>query len=133
MTVDHNEEFIADPTGNLVAIIDGGDDAVSAEKDLVDAGFSEVHVYRGVDGAQTIDSTGTEHGPFGEVIRGVQQLFTNKDNLAEYEQAVREGHTVIAVKVDDGDARDRADDILERHGAHAVNHFGAAVVRTIKP
>ena len=69
----------------------------------------------------------------GEVIRGVQQLFSNKDNLAEYEQAVREGGTVIAGKVDADDQRDRADDILERHGAYGVNHFGAAVVRTIKP
>ena len=66
------------------------------------------------------------------IIRGIQQLFSNKDNLAEYEQAVQEGRTVLAVKVDDGEARDRADEILERWRAHTVNHFGTAVVRTLK-
>lgn len=130
---DHNEQFIADPTGYLVAIIDDRSGAGSAERELADAGFNEVHVYRGTDGADTIDSSGTEHGTVGEIVRGVQQMFSNKDNLAEYEQAVREGRTVIAVKADDDETRDRADDILERHGAHAVNHFGKAVVRTIKP
>jgi hypothetical protein len=51
---------------------------------------------------------------------------------AEYEQAVRMGRTVIAVKVDGGEARDRADAILEGRGAHTVNHFGTGVVRTLK-
>jgi hypothetical protein len=90
-------------------------------------------VYRGSAGADTIDSSGSQHGTVAEVIRGIQQLFSNKDSLAEYEQAVRDGGTVIAVKVDDDEQRDRADGILERHGAYSVNHFGAAVVRTIKP
>lgn len=131
--VDQNEEFIADPTGHIIAIIDGRDDVAAAERDLVEAGFGEVHMYRGDEGADTIDSSGSEHGPVGGVIRGIQQLFSNKDNLAEYEQAVRDGGTVVAVKVDGDEERDRADGILQRHGAYSVNHFGAAVVRTMKP
>jgi len=130
---DHNEEFIADPTGHLIAILDETREADQAERDLSEAGFSEVHVYRGADGVETIDSSGSEHGATGGLVRLLQQAYTNKDNLAEYEEAVRRGHIVIAVKVDDDDLRDRADDILESHGAHTVNHFSKAVVRTIKP
>jgi hypothetical protein len=129
---DHNEEFLGDPTGHLVAIIDATADAESAETELTSAGFRDLHVYRGQQGAESIDSSGTEHGAGGGVIRGIQQLFSNKDNLAEYELAVRMGRTVIAVEVDGGEARDRAEAILEGRGAHAVNHFGIAVVRTMK-
>lgn len=128
-----NEEFIADPTGHLIAIIDEASAAAEAERALAAAGFAEVHIYRGADGVENIDSSGTEHGAGGGLVRGIQQAFSNKDNLAEYEEAVRRGRTVVAVKVDDNDLRDQADDILEGQGAHTINHFGAAVVRTIKP
>ena len=89
-------------------------------------------MYQGRDGVGAIDSTGTEHGIVGGVVRGVQQALSNKDNLAEYEQAVIDGAVVIAVRAEDDEARDRAADILERHSAHSINHFGKAIVRTIK-
>jgi hypothetical protein len=57
---DHNEEFIADPTGHLIAILDEAREADQAERELSEAGFSEVHVYRGADGVETIDSSGSE-------------------------------------------------------------------------
>jgi hypothetical protein len=130
---DYNEEFLADPTGHLVAVVDDHSDAEAIEEELRAASFEQVHVYRGRGGAETIDSSGADHGVSGGLVRGVQQAFSNKDNLAEYEQAVRKGSTVIAVRVEDDAARDRAIEILERHSAHDMNHFGAAVVRTITP
>lgn len=130
---DHDEQFIADPTGHLIAILDEASAAVEAERALAAAGLTEINVYRGADGVESIDASGSEHGAAGSLIRGIQQAFSNKDNLAEYEDAVRRGRTVIAVKADDDDLRDRAGDILDQHGAHTVNYFGQAVVRTIKP
>jgi len=131
--VDQNEAFIADPTDHLLAVIDDHAGAEAAQRELLEAGFDQVHVYEGRAGAETLDSTGTEHGIAGEVVRGVQQMFSNKDNLAEYEQATREGATVIAVRIQDNEARDRAADILGRHAARDMNHFGKAVVHTITP
>jgi len=131
--IDHNEQFIADPTDHLLAVIDDRGQAEAAQQDLIGAGFDQVHVYRGRAGADTLDSSGSEHGIAGEVVRGVQQLFSNKDNLAEYEAAAREGATVIAVHIEDEEHRDRAADILHKHDARDMNHFGKAVVHTIKP
>ena len=68
-----NEEFIADPTGHLIAIIDEASAAAEAERSLAAAGFTEVHVYRGADGVENIDSSGSEHGAGGGLIRGIQQ------------------------------------------------------------
>jgi hypothetical protein len=130
---DTNEQFIGDPTNHLVGVIDARPDAEAAKRDLDGAGFDEVHVYYGGDGAETIDSTGSEHGAGSQLLRGIQQLFSNKDNLAEYEEAASEGRTVLAIKIQDDDRRDEAAGILERYSAHNVNYFGQAVVRTIKP
>ncbi|MEZ4553301.1 MAG: hypothetical protein AB7L91_12815 [Dehalococcoidia bacterium] len=104
-----------------------------AERDLQDSGFEGVQVYRDGDGGDSIDASGAEHGVKGGVVRGLQQLFSNKDNMAEYEDAAREGSTVLAVPASNADARDQATDILKRNGARAINHFGKAVVRTIEP
>ncbi|MGE0228791.1 MAG: hypothetical protein AB7I38_00310 [Dehalococcoidia bacterium] len=127
------DDFIADPTDHVIAIVDDPDRAAAAERDLNDSGIDGVHVYRGADGGDSIDASGAEHGVTGGVIRGLQQLFSNKDNMAEYEDAAREGSTVLAVPASDADARDQVTDILRRNGARAINHFGKAVVRTIEP
>jgi hypothetical protein len=130
---DKDEQFIADPTDHLIAVIDDYLSADAAERDLVEAGFNQVHVYKGQAGVESIDSSGSEHGVAGGVVRGVQQLFSNKDNLAEYEDATRKGAAVIAVHIDDEEARDRAATILAAHHARDMNHFGKAVVHTLNP
>lgn len=128
-----NEEFIADPTGHLLAIIDDADAAVAAERDLDGSGIEGVRVYRGSRSADAIDATGSNHGVGGGLVRGLQQVLSNKDNLAEYEEAAREGATVLAVPADDQDVQDRVIAILDRHGARGMNHFGTTVVETIRP
>ena len=97
------------------------------------AAFEEVRLYRGRIGAEAIDSSGQEHGVVGEAVRTVQEALTNKDNLAEYEDATRRGASVVAVRIEDDTQRDRALSILEREGAHTINHFGKALVHTLKP
>ncbi len=41
-----------------------------------------------------------------------------------YERAIEDGRVVVAVHVADRDAMLRARDVLERFGAHFLNHFG---------
>ena len=73
---DYNEEFLADPTGHLVAVVDDHSDAEAIEEELRAASFEQVHVYRGRGGAETIDSSGADHGVSGGLVRGVQQAFS---------------------------------------------------------
>ncbi|HRC61976.1 MAG TPA: hypothetical protein PLX85_01980 [Dehalococcoidia bacterium] len=49
-----NEEFIADPTGHLLAIIDDADAAVAAERDLDGSGIEGVRIFRGSRSADAI-------------------------------------------------------------------------------
>lgn len=128
-----DDDFIADPTDHLLAIVDDREHAAAAERELADAGFNEMRVYRGSAGGSQIDSSGSEHGVTGGLVRGLQQALSNKDNLAEYEEAAREGATVIAVPASDQEAQDRAVEVLQRHGARGMNHFGKAIVTTIQP
>jgi hypothetical protein len=129
-----NEEFIADPADHIIAIVDDAARAELAEHALTEAGFEEVQLYRGRAGADAIDASGTQHGLGGFLVRFLEQSLTNKDNLAEYEQAVERGASVVSLRVDGDDARkDQAVSLLGREGAHTINYFGKAVVHTLKP
>lgn len=128
-----NGDFIADPTDHLIAIVDDREHARAAERELSDSGFGDVLVYHGDEGGDEIDATGSGHGVTGGLVRGLQQALSNKDNLAEYEEASRQGATVLAVPASDEESRDRAAGVLRRHGARGMNHFGTAIVTTIEP
>jgi len=127
-----NEEFIADPTGHIIAVVDDRAGAAELEGRLSEAGFEEVRLYIGHDGEQAIDPQGEEHGVGGGAVRTVQQALTNKDNLAEYAQAIQDGSAVISFLGSD-DRQNEALSLLECYDAHTINFFGAAVVHTLKP
>jgi hypothetical protein len=129
-----NDEFIADPTGHMIAVIDVWRRAELAEQALESEGFEEVRLYRGREGVRAIDSDGEQHGLANYLLRLVQHGLTDKDHLGEYEDAVRQGASVISFRVGDADEEhERAATILERAGARAVNYFGPFVVETVKP
>jgi len=127
-----NEEFIADPTGHIIAVVDDRARAAELEKRLLAAGFEEVRIYLGHDGEHAIDPQGEEHGVGGEAVRVVQQALSNKDNLAEYAQAIQDGSAVVSFLASD-ERQNEALSLLESSDAHTVNFFGAAVVHTLKP
>ena len=68
-----NEEFIADPTGHMIAVMDDRARAAELEGRLEGAGFEEVRLYLGHDGEQAIDPKGEEHGVAEQAVRTVQQ------------------------------------------------------------
>lgn len=129
-----NNEFIADPTGHMIAVIDVWQRAEEAEAALEADNFEEVRLYRGGEGARALDSEGDGHGLGSYLLRLVQHGLTNKDHLGEYEEATRQGASVISFIVGSGDGRrQRAEEILTQADARAINYFGPAVVETIKP
>lgn len=132
--VDTSTEFIADPSGHMLAVVEDRTKAEQAVAALEADGFQEVRLYQGWAGAEAIDAKGTEHGLAEHLLRLVQQGLTNKDSLAEYERAARSGAAVVSHQADGDEARRRASlTILERAGARAINYYGRAVVETLKP
>src|SRR5262249_14696887 len=127
-----NDEFIADPTGHIIAVVDDRTRAAELEGRLEKAHFEEVRLYLGHDGEHAIDPKGEEHGVTEQAVRTVQQALTNKDNLAEYAEAIEDGAAVVSFLAAD-DRRNEALSLLELYNAHTINQFGAAVVHTLKP
>jgi hypothetical protein len=73
----------------------------------------------------------------GIVDRTLQTLFGSLseqgDYLTQYEEAARNGQTVVAVKVTSDDEMRRAAVILEKHGAMDVRFFGRLAVTDLTP
>ncbi len=73
----------------------------------------------------------------GIVDRTLQTLFGSLseqgDYLTQYEEAARNGQTVVAVKVNSDDEMRRAAVILEKHGAMDVRFFGRLAVTDLTP
>ena len=73
----------------------------------------------------------------GFVDRALQTLFGHLSEevnyLDQYEEAARNGQTVVAVKANDDDEIQQASDILQKHGAMNVRFFGRLAVTDLTP
>ena len=127
--------FVGDPNHYMFGVFDTHDALQQAEQELTQGAFTpeQVKHYEGREGAHEIDSAGAEHGLGASLLRSVQHLFTNLDHLSEYEEAVREGKHVLAVHIDEGDQRDQALGVFQKHGARFVNYYGTAMTETLIP
>jgi len=73
----------------------------------------------------------------GIVDRALQTLFGHLSEqgnyLEQYEEAARNGQTVVAVKANNDEEVQRAASILEKHGAADVRFFGRLAVTDLTP
>lgn len=126
--VESETEFITDPKGHMLAVVDDAAKADAAATALKAAGFEEVRLYRGRAGVAAIDAEGTQHGAVEQAVRYVQ------DSMAGYEDAASNGSSVVSLLADGADGREaQALSILDRADARAVNSFRSAIVETLRP
>jgi hypothetical protein len=107
------------------------------------AGVPTNHVVALVGGASTASSIASEmrdrglDAESGLVARGLQKLFgpmsEQSNYLRQYEEAVRRGQTVIAVKAEGRYAVNLARQVLDRHGASDIRLFGQLAVTDLSP
>lgn len=129
-------EPIQYPIDHVLGILDTEDQTACALDALVNGGYleSEVHLGRG---AETL-----ERSEAGTGRRGIQDWFIRLfDRLGlknaeielkeRYEQALREGRTVVAVLAPTEERKDRAAKILQNCGAHFINFYGRLNVERI--
>jgi hypothetical protein len=114
-------------TGQLFGVLDDPRQGPPALRALRHAGFDQdrLTLLRGEEGAARIDATGDRS--LGARLRQLVS-FTIADQMpdfAVYEAAVRDGRTVIAVKVADEAEQSIACDILKAHGGHFINRYGS--------
>jgi hypothetical protein len=114
-------------TNRLMGVLDTPEAADDATAALAREGFSgdAVLVLRGDRDAGRIDSLGNSGGAWARVRRLLS--FTIADqmvDLAVYVAALRDGRTVVSVRVAGDRERERAKRALIGAGAHFVNFFG---------
>ena len=123
-------------TNRLMGVLDTSEAADDATAALAREGFTgdAVLVLRGDQDAGRIDSLGNAGGRWARVRRLLS--FTIADqmvDLAVYVAALRDGRTVVSVRVAGGGERERAKRALAGAGAHFVNFFGRFATEDIVP
>jgi hypothetical protein len=119
--------YVKYPRGRLYAVLDDPGAAAGAVDALVasDIDASRVEVLRGDVAADRLDGTGARHGLGARLRRAVEfTLMDQAPDLAWYEAAIREGRSVVAVRVSDEAAVRAAVDVLRASGGHFINHYG---------
>lgn len=119
--------MITYPTRQLLGVIDDPAQAREAALALAATGAAngEVRVLVGDEGRAQLANLGSKPNPLSRLVRGFQFLLMDQlPDFLVYERAIEDGRAVIAVPVPDRDAMLRARTVLERYGAHFLNHFG---------
>jgi hypothetical protein len=127
-------EPIQYPTHNLVGVLDTFEQLRGATTDLLSQGFleSEINVAQGKAAADQVDATTGRGGVAGFALRIAEKLGLQNQELEfkdHYEQAMRSGRFVIRVAAPSEERKDRATEILKRHGAHSVAYFGKYTIQ----
>lgn len=132
------EEPIAYPTNHVVAILDTIDELRSAVAALTAGGFleSEVNVSAGEGIADALGASTGRTGWADLAMRFTERIgLPNDESLMKrrYEDALREGHYVVAVLAATDERKEHAARIIAEHGGHFVNHLGRFSIQAMVP
>lgn len=131
--VDINSEqaFTPDPLFKLLGVFENSDSGVAAAEELKANGFdpNDIELFCGVPGAETYDFSGDEHGLAAKFLRKFRNITFDRVIMDRYQQALQNGHCVMTVHIHKTPRRDEAAEIMNRHGAVQVDHFGLGMTK----
>ncbi|MBV9060598.1 MAG: hypothetical protein JOZ09_15805 [Pseudonocardiales bacterium] len=118
------DKFRHKPVHAVSALLPDEQSTVAACQDLDNAGFevTQAQILRGEEGARILDRSGTQHGYAAHLVRILQRLGMDESSLDVYDEALRNGETLISIPCASDSARDVAY-ILENHGGHAMFYW----------
>ncbi len=119
--------MITYPTRKVLGVIDDPAQARDAAAALVATGVpaDDVQLLIGEDGRRGLATLGSRPNLLSRATRVFQ--FMSMDQLPDflvYERAIEDGRAVVAVHVANRTAMQATREVLERFGAHFLNHFG---------
>jgi len=131
-------EPIRYPTKHVVGVLDTAEQVAAVVPDLRANGFmdSEIHVHCGVDRADALNASTGRTGLANIAIRIAEKLGiedTEMERKELYEQAMRDGRFVMLVSAPTDDRKDRAAEMLAKHGAHTVSYHGRFTIQGLVP
>jgi hypothetical protein len=118
--------FIGYPTDWLLAVADDAEVATACLEAVRRAApDAEAAVLEGTDAAERFDGLGRRSGRVAWWRRAMQQLAMDQmPDFLWYEEALRQGRRVVAVRAANSDLRRKVVQQLESAGAHFINFFG---------
>lgn len=121
------------PPNHVVRLLATPQQAAAAVADLIASGrFDEddITLLCGPEGRARLDTSGTRRGPLGRVLRVLQHLGPEHEQLTRYASAIDDGALLIAVH--SGTQHKRlASDILTAQGAHDLNFYGHHTIEAL--
>ena len=126
------------PTNYVIGVLETEAQSSCAVDALVHGGFleSEIELGRGTEAADRIGAATGRQGFRDWLIRlfdvvGLKNTeIETKDN---YEQALRDGHTVVAVLTPTDERKELAAQLLRDCGAKFINFFGSLALERMRP
>ncbi len=124
------------PTNHVVAVLDTPDQTSSAIDALLGGGFleSEIQIGRGTVEADRVEAGTGRRGFQDWLIRLFQRVAIRNAETEmkdHYEQALRDGHSVIAVLASTEERKNLAAKMIGECGGHFINFFGHLNVQRI--
>jgi len=124
------------PTNHVLAVLDTSDQVDCAVDALANSAFleSEIELNRGAEFADRLGSATGRRGLSDWFIRLFQSvgLKNAETELKDhYEQALRDGHAIIAVLTPTDERKDLAVQLLRDCGARFINYFGRLNIERI--
>jgi hypothetical protein len=135
---DPHAEAVNYPEDHIVAILDSPEAAVAAAEALTTGGFleSEVTLACGVEAADRLKASSGRPGLIGQLLQIADSLGIRTEELEirhEYEEALRRGRVTLLVFVPTEERKERAAEILRKHGAHFINFMGQLTIEQLAP
>jgi hypothetical protein len=114
------------PMHHVLGILPNPADVPAVVVELQAAGFAEdaICVLQGKVGCECLDPEGCKHGPIISLLRAWQHFTPEYKHLAQYEQAVHDGHCVVAVRAYHHLDWEPIQKILIAHGGHFIHFYG---------
>src|ERR1041385_1584308 len=135
-----NSEFTFDPPNKVVGSIDAAGETKVAMRDLTAAGFaaSEIELLTDEEGAARIDMSSEGHEAMVHVhifdsTQKVPAFYDSPVIVRRGEEELRASHYLIGVVAKDGEARERAREILKSHGGYFINFYGRFAAEGLEP
>jgi hypothetical protein len=118
-------------TNRVLGVIDDAREAAETVRELDQSGVSDgaVETLCGGSGVQRID-VGGAGSRIARLIRAVESVNPEGEQLRHYKDELEQGHCVIDVPVFNEARRNQAVQILRAHGAHYINAYGQWTVET---
>jgi len=119
------------PMHHVLGILPDPAAAPAVVAELQAAGFAEnaICVLQGFVGCQCLDPEGCKHGPIVSLLRAWQHFTPEYQHLATYEEAVRDGQCVVAVRAYHHLDWEPIQQILSAHGGSFINYYGWMIHR----